>query len=290
VRVIVTGAGGQLGHDLVRLGPDAGVEVVGLDREALDLTDRTGGAIRDALGERGFDALVNCAAYTGVDAAEADREAAFAINARAAAALAAECAARGAWLVQISTDYVFDGRADRPYREEDPTAPLNVYGESKREGERLVLDAHPDGTYIVRTASLFGIAGARRAAEGRGGNFVETMIRRGRETGRLRVIDDIVMSPTGTADLARAILTLLTRGAPAGTYHVVNAGEASWYEFARAIIEDAGVDAAVEPVPSTEYRTAARRPAYSVLDTAKARSAGCELPHWRDALGRYLRG
>lgn len=294
MRVLVTGPAGQLGHDVVRAAGDAGHHAAALGRDALDL-DAVGGdvarldALLEAAGVGPDDAVVHCAAYTRVDDAEADRDAAFALNALAAGALAAACEGRGARLVLPSTDYVFDGRADRPYREDDPTGPVNVYGASKLEGERMVLAASPERAVVVRTASLFGIAGARRADAARGGNFVETMIRVGTRTGRLRVVDDVVMSPTATAHVAAAILDLLDHDAPTGIYHVVNAGQASWYDFARAIIEDAGVAADVEPVPSSEYPTPARRPAYTVLDARKAaRATGRDAPDWRDALGRYL--
>lgn len=298
MRLLVLGAGGQLGHDMVRVARDAGIAVRGLGRRELDLAPEPAGQAEAApspepdpvagLRDLDFDVLVNCAAYTRVDDAEADPAAAFALNARAPALLAGACAERGARLVQVSTDYVFDGEARRPYREDDAPAPLGVYGASKLTGEALARRAHPRGTLVVRTASLFGIAGARRAEAGTGGNFVETMIRRGGQTGRLRVVDDVVMSPTCTLDLARAIVHLLGDDAPAGTYHVAGLGQASWYELARAVVAGAGVDAVVEPIPSGEYPTPAVRPAFSVLDTGRALAAGCPLRPWQDALAHYL--
>jgi dTDP-4-dehydrorhamnose reductase len=258
------------------------------DRGDAAAEDAAGSSITARLRNHRFDALINCAGFTRVDDAEADPAAAFAVNAFAAERLARECAERGAGMVHVSTDYVFDGSARRAYRESDPPAPLNIYGASKLMGEALVRAANPAGTLIVRTASLFGIAGLRRARAGQGGNFVETIIRRASETGRLQVVDDIVMSPTATADLARAILTLLQTGAPAGTYHVANRGQASWYEFACTILDVAGIHAEIEPVPSTAYPTAARRPPFSVLDTGKAIAAGCPLPRWEQALEEYV--
>jgi dTDP-4-dehydrorhamnose reductase len=299
VRILVTGPTGQLGHDVVRAAREAGFETIALSREAgkaamagdgregregLDVREgldfrradaRGMEAVLRACGAGPDDALVHCAAYTRVDDAEADR--------------ATACARLGVRLVLPSTDYVFDGRADRPYREDDPTGPINVYGASKLEGERLARAAAPDRTLVARTASLFGIAGARRAREGVGGNFVETMIRVGTETGRLRVVDDIIMSPTATRDVATTILALLRGHAPGGVYHVVNAGQASWCEFARAIVEDALVPAEVEAIPARDYPTPAARPAYSVLDPGHAADvAGVRTRGWREALGEYL--
>jgi dTDP-4-dehydrorhamnose reductase len=295
MRLLVTGPTGQLGHDVLLAALAAGHDPTPLPRHALDLAlaaDPRGGPryVADALDRAAaaadsddaapaFDALIHCAAWTRVDDAESDPETAHALNAAAPSALAAECARRGARFVLISTDYVFDGLARRPYREEDPTNPLNVYGRSKLDGERLARTAHPTGTLIVRTASLFG----------RGGNFVRTMLRKGREEGRLRVVDDIVMSPTATADLAPAILALLEADADPGIYHLVNQGEASWYDFARAIVEEGQIDAAVEPVPASSFPTPATRPAYSVLDGGKAGALGIVMRPWREGLGDYLR-
>lgn len=286
MRLLVTGSGGQLGHDVVLAARAAGHQVVALSRAELDLARPD--TLEDALAAHEPDVLVHCAAWTRVDDAEADPATAFAVNARAPGLLAGACARLGARMVHIGTDYVFDGRADRPYREDDPPAPLNVYGASKLTGEALARGAHPAGLVVVRTASLFGAAGARRAAAGTGGNFVETVLRRAREGGGLRVVDDIVMSPTHSADLARGILTLVDGEAEAGLYHVVNGGQASWYDFALAIVEGAGLRAEIEPVPAREYPTPARRPGYSVLGTEKARAVGVEMAPWRDALARYL--
>jgi dTDP-4-dehydrorhamnose reductase len=287
VRLLVLGPGGQLGHDVAAAARSTGADVVALGRDRLDLAAGAAGA-EAALDAQEFDALINCAAYTRVDDAESDPAAAFAVNAAGPGWLAGFCARRGARLVQVSTDYVFDGGSRRPYREDDPPAPLNVYGASKLTGEALVRAGHPEGALVVRTASLFGVAGVERARAGAGGNFVETMIRVGTERGRLRVLEDVVMSPTAAADVARGILDLLRTGAPAGTYHLVNTGGASWYEFARAILAGAGVAAEVTPVPAEEYPTPARRPAYSVLDPGRAAAAGCRIRPWQEALAEYL--
>ena len=200
--------------------------------------------------------------------------------------MARACAAKGARLFHVSTDYVFGGDAARtwPFREDDPIAPINVYGASKAMGETLARLACEDAV-ILRVASLFGMAGAG----GKGGNFVETMIRIGREKGSLRVVDDQTMSPTATADVARILLRMLTDGCEPGLYHVVNGGSATWFEFAREIIRLAGVEATVAPCSSGEYPTRAARPRYSTLDNAKVSAAFGAMPPWQDALERYLR-
>jgi len=236
------------------------------------------------LAGHGFDALINCTSYHKTDEVESHPVHAIAVNAHAVRAMAEACAARGARFVHISTDYVFDGLAGRPYTEDDPPGPLNVYGATKAMGESLARATHED-TLIFRVASLFGLAGA----SGKGGNFVETMIRVGREKGTLRVIDDQFMSPTATADAAELILQALERNIPAGTYHAVNSGVASWHEFASRIIERAGIDATVDPIPAAEWPTVAQRPAYSALDNGRLASHLGPIPHWQDALDRYLR-
>jgi dTDP-4-dehydrorhamnose reductase len=297
VRIAITGPTGQLGRDLMAAAQHAGHHAIPLGRDRIDLVvaadpgpglAHVAGALDAAEADAGpgagadpgpLDVLIHCAAWTRVDDAEGDPAGALALNAAAPAVLAAECARRGVRLVFVSTDYVFDGTDRRPYREDDPTGPINVYGRSKLEGERLVWATDPVDVRIVRTASLYGRGGR---------NFVETMIRKGREEGRLRVVDDIVMSPTATADLAPAILALLDADAPPGIYHLVNQGQASWCEFARAIVEEAGIEAVVEPVPATEFPTAARRPPYSVLDTGKARALGVAMRPWRAALREYI--
>lgn len=287
MRVLLLGPNGQLGSDLLRAAPAArGVELIPLARADLDVTNAA--VIADALAKREFDALINCTSYHRTDELETNAQQAVAVNAFAVRALARACAARRARFVHVSTDYVFSGRfppgsAPRPYREDDPVGPLNVYGATKALGEELARAAHDD-VLIMRVASLFGVAGA----SGKGGNFVETMIRVGREKGQLRVIADQHMSPTGTADAARMILGALEKRVPAGTYHAVNSGQASWFEFASRIIVRAGVHASVEPIPATAYPLPAQRPAYSVLDNARLAALIGPIPHWHVALDRYL--
>lgn len=285
MKILLLGANGQLGRDLIAAAErraDA-PEIVPLMRRDLDLTDLD--AIRPTLHALDFDVVINATGQHRTDHVESEPGPAFTVNAHAVAHLAAACRERSAPFLHVSTDYVFDGSADQPYSEDAAPAPINVYGASKLMGEALARREWPEGTRVVRTASLFGLAGS----SGKGGNFVETMIRVGTEKGRLRVVDDVVMSPTATADLARGILRLIDGNAPPGIYHLVNAGRATWYEFARTIIEIAGVDAAVEPVPSSEYPTPARRPAFSVLACGRAAAEGVEMPAWEDALERYVR-
>ena len=286
-KALLLAPGGQLGHDVVRAHAESGApfDLMPLPREKLDVT--APGSIESVLGGRQFEVLVNCAAYTGVDAAEDNATDAFAVNAHAVQAMARVCARKGARFVHVSTDYVFGGdRAAlrRPLREDDPTAPINVYGASKAMGETLARLESGD-VVVLRVASLFGVAGA----SGKGGNFVETMIRAGRDRGVLRVVDDQTMSPTATEDVARVMVRMLRDGCPPGLYHVVNAGSATWFEFAREIVRRAGVEAEVVPCATSEYPVRAARPAYSVLDSAKVAAVFGALPSWQDALGRYLR-
>ena len=285
LKVLLLGPDGQLGHDVRRVHAMVGepFELQRLPRAELDIAVR--GDVERVLGTLSFDVLVNCAAYTRVDAAEDDAESAFAVNAYAVRALAEVCAARKARLIHISTDYVFGGDASRgrPLPEGTPVAPLNAYGESKALGETLARDAH-DSVVIVRTASLFGTAGPG----GRGDNFVETVIRAGRETGSLRVVDDRTMSPTSSADVASVLVRMVTEGCAAGCYHVVNSGSATWFEFARAIVRRAGIEAAVTPCPASDYPSRAARPRYSVLDNSKAAAAFGAMAPWQVALERYL--
>ena len=285
MRVVLLGSNGQLGHDILcahrKLGEP--FELLPLARGRLDVA--TPGAVEHVLAGLSFDVLVNCTGYHKTDEVEDNAAPAFAVNAHAAQALARVCAGKEARLVHISTDYVFGGDVGRtsPLREDDPTAPVNVYGASKAMGETLAR-LESDDVVILRVASLFGVAGA----SGKGGNFVETMIRAGREKGALRVVDDQTMSPTATADVAGVILRMLTEGCASGLYHVVNAGSATWFEFAREIVRRAGVDAAVTPCATGEYPVRAARPRYSVLDNARVSAAFGAMPPWQEALERYL--
>lgn len=276
MRLLVTGSRGQLGLALQAAAPACGHEVVGFDLPELDITDVT--AVREAVAAVRPDAIVNCAAFTAVDAAEADEARATAVNGTAVAGLGTAADEVGAVLVHISTDYVFDGRSGRPWREDDPTRPLSAYGRSKLAGEVAALRARQH--LVVRTAWLFG----------QGANFVEA-IRKQIEAGKpeLSVVADQLGSPTYAADLAAAMLGLLAGGA-LGIVHVVNEGVTTWQGFAAEIVRQLGADVVIRPICTAELGRPAPRPANSVLDTARLRGLlGGPLPPWQDALGRYLK-
>ena len=285
MRLLVLGPNGQLGGDLMdRAAARPGVEAAPAGRDAVDVTDRD--ALAAFLRDARFDVLVNCTSYHKTDEVEGEAGRAMAVNAHAPALMAEICAGKGARFLHVSTDYVFGGdRARRtPLVESDPTAPVNVYGASKAFGETLIGLVGGE-TVIFRVASLFGV----RGASGKGGNFVETMLRFGREKGALKVVSDQVMSPTSTDFIAGAILEFLARDGAPGIYHCVNAGETSWFGFAEAIIARAGVAATVTPCPSSEWPTPARRPRYSALDAGKLAGEIGPIPDWREALELYLK-
>ncbi len=285
VSVVLLGPAGQLGHEVRRAHAQTRepFELQPLPRAVLNVS--VPADVERVLGNLTFDVLVNCAAYTRVDAAEDDAERAFAINAHAVRSLAETCAAKGAQLIHISTDYVFGGdfSRDRPLTEDAPVAPVNVYGESKALGEMLARESHED-VVLVRTASLFGTAGIG----GQGRNFVETVIRSAGETGSLRVVDEQTMSPSSSADVARVLVRMVTERCAPGCYHVVNSGSATWFELAQAIVRGAGIEATVTPCSASDYPSRAERPRYSVLDNAKAEAAFGAMAPWQDALEHYL--
>lgn len=283
MRLLVLGPNGQLGGDVMDAAAAAGVAAEGAGREAADVADLD--ALRAFLSAARFDVLVNCTSYHKTDEVEAEAGRAMAVNAKAPQAMAEICAEKGARFVHVSTDYVFGGDVGRgaPLTETDPTAPVNVYGLSKQFGETLVALAGGDAI-VLRVASLFGV----RGASGKGGNFVETMLRVGRERGALTVVDDQVMSPTATAWIAGALLQLLRREGPSGVYHCVNTGATSWRRFAEAIVAGAGVAAKVAPCATSDWPTPARRPAYSALDNAKLAGVIGPIPSWESALADYL--
>ena len=278
MRVLVTGAGGQLARESVLVLGAAGHTAIPMGHAELDIS--VPGAAERGLAEHRPDAVLNCAAWTAVDAAEDDPDAAMRANAVGPGLLAAACAAAGVRLCHLSTDFVFDGSATAPMDESTTPHPIGVYGASKLAGEEAVRRTCPDHQ-LVRTAWLFGQDGP---------NFVLTMLRLARERGALRVVADQRGSPTWTGSLAPALVRLLERGTP-GTYHLVNSGEATWHELARATLEEAGLAGVpVEPIGTADYPTRARRPAYSVLDGRAWRELGePPLPPWREALRAYLR-
>jgi dTDP-4-dehydrorhamnose reductase len=283
IRILLTGASGQLGRE-VQAAADSRFELLPLDRGGLDITDAA--SVGAAVGSFRPHWIVNAAAYTAVDRAEGDAEGAFAINRDGPANLALAAKSTGARMVQVSTDYVFGGELARPYRPDDVTGPVNVYGRSKLAGEVAVRQALGDDVLVLRTSWVYA---------GHGRNFLLTMLRLMRERSELRVVEDQVGTPTSAASLARAVLAAVGQGI-VGTHHWTDAGVASWYDFALAIQEEgarAGLDTArchVLPIPTDEYPTPARRPASSLLDKTSLRSAsGITGRHWREELCEVLR-
>lgn len=274
--VLVLGHTGCLGQAIMQSGGDACVGLAG-GRDSFDLARPQ--SVRTAIVDSKCPVVINCAGYTGVDAAEAHSEAAMALNAQGAEAVAKACAECGAFLVHLSTDYVFDGQGDRPYREGDPTLPLSVYGRSKLEGEHLVRELLP-GALVVRSAWLFG--------PGKPG-FVDKVLARAASGQEVLVVDDQTGSPTYTLDLAQILLSLASKRV-SGLLHAVNWGRASRYELARQAVALAGMDEnLVQPIKSSSINCAAQRPAFSVLDIGRlARVTGGPPPSWLDALKRYL--
>ena len=282
MKLLVIGANGQLGSEFPAAWPDA--EIVLLTRADLDVTDAE--AVQRVIGAARPDVVVNTAAFHKVELCERDPETSFRVNATAARAVAAAAQEVGAAVVYISTDYVFPGDSGRPYAEDAARRPLNVYGVSKAAGEDLVAIAC-ERHYIIRSSGLYGV----RGASGKGGNFVETILKRAAETGRLQVVADQTLSPTATYDLARGIRTVVT-GAPPGRYHVTNQGAVSWFEFATLAVRLTGLAerTTIEPIASQTWDTALRRPAYSVLENAALRALGLPLLRPIDeALAAYLR-
>jgi dTDP-4-dehydrorhamnose reductase len=282
MRVVLIGANGQLGTDMKRVFQDAGDTVFPYVHAQLDVCSEA--RIAEVLAETKPDLVLNTAAYHRVEECEKKSELAFQVNGTAAMNLAIACQKAGATLVHFSTDYVFGGYdRNTPYEETDRPAPLNVYGASKVLGEYLIPD-YTDRYFVLRVCGLYGVAGS----SGNGGNFVETMLKKGLAGDAIRVVDDQVLTPTYTADLAEAVRKLvLTR--KFGLYHLSSEGECSWYEFTRHIFASAGIEAKLSPVKSTEFASPVKRPSYSVLSKAKVRALGVSLPSWKDALPRYLK-
>lgn len=274
--LFITGVHGQLGRALVEAAKGRARTVAGCDLDTLDICDRE--AVHRWITDARPSAVINCAAYTSVDDCEINEAEATAINGTAVGHLAAACTVVGARLVQISTDYVFPGDGDRPYREDDPTAPLSAYGRSKLLGEELARSS--SSHLVVRTAWLYGHGGR---------SFVETI--RGQiesSATELRVVADQRGCPTFCDDLAEAILDLVDAEA-GGVVHTVNTGDTTWHGFAMEIARRLGADVEITAVSSEEYRRPAPRPAYSILDTSRLVALlGRPMPPWQDALGRYL--
>jgi len=280
MRIAVLGAAGQLGRDLC---PRLPGDVVPLSRTQIDLSNIAG--IAPAIASLKPDVLVNCAAYNFVDKAETEPEAAFAVNAWGVRALAQACAAAGTKLVHFSTDYVFGLDASRatPLTENDPPGPVSVYGLSKLAGEYLTQSCAPN-SLVIRTCGLYGVHGSG----GKGGNFVETMLRVAGQGKPLRVVADQHCTPSYTVDVAETVVALLHSGAT-GLFQVTNAGSCSWHEFAAEIFRLANLTPDLTPISSAQFGAPARRPPYSVLSNGKLASAGVRAPRpWQEAIAAYL--
>lgn len=280
MRILITGAGGMLGLDLQAAARTASHDTVALTRAELDITDAE--AVREAVVEARPDVVIGCAAWTNVDGAEAEREAALAVNGAGAGNVAAAAAAAGAWTIHVSTDYVFDGTKRTPYLESDPVAPLSEYGRSKLAGERAVAQSAADAHTIVRTAWLFGAHGHC---------FPKTMLRLAAERDELTVVGDQIGSPTFTGHLAAALVGLAEqRERTGGILHLAASGECSWCDFARAVVEAGGRENGaavprVRAITTAEYPTPAPRPAYSVLRSERGAPI---LPSWHDGLASFM--
>jgi dTDP-4-dehydrorhamnose reductase len=278
MRVLVTGAKGQLGTDLMNELNRQGLEAIGVDIEEMDITDAE--SCRRVISREKPDAVIHCAAYTAVDAAEDNVELCSRINGQGTRNVAQACRDQGIKLMYISTDYVFDGQGTRPWEPDDPRDPLNVYGETKYQGE-LAVEELLDQYFTVRIAWVFGLAGK---------NFIKTMLRLGQERGAVSVVDDQIGSPTYTYDLARLLVDMIQTDRY-GRYHATNEGICSWYEFACEIFRQAGMDQVqVTPVSSQQFAAKAKRPSNSRMSKEKLSDNGfVRLPDWKDALGRYLK-
>jgi dTDP-4-dehydrorhamnose reductase len=284
MKALLLGPNGQLGTDIRSANDRRGepIKLLAVGRDQIDLSDIE--AAISSLRDLTFDALINCSSYHKTDEVEGNAQQAFTINAHLVKGLSELAAEKHARFFHVSTDYVFGGQLQHsPLSENAPKAPVNIYGASKAMGEDLALLTNSD-TVILRVASLFGMAGA----SGKGGNFVETMLRLAKERGELRVVADQTMSPTSTFDVADAMIDMLLATAPPGIWHVVNSGAATWFEFAERIISDANVKARVVPLKTEQFPTPAARPRYSALDNEKLSKAIRVMRPWQDALKDYL--
>lgn len=282
-KILITGANGQLGHELRRLSIDNPFHWTFTDVEDLDITQAT--LVEQIISAGRYDFCLNTAAYTAVDKAESDVERAQQINVDGVRNLAAACHKHGCQLIHISTDFVFGGQGGKPFTEEDATSPDSVYARTKREGEQAALQADPN-TLIIRTAWLFSSFGS---------NFVKTMLRLGREREVVSVVNDQIGCPTYAADLAALMVRYLhecENGHPAlsGIYHFTNEGVASWYDLVHAVFEMAHLPARLLPIPTTAFPTPARRPSFSVLNKEKIKGTlNLPIRHWREALAECLK-
>ena len=276
MKLLVTGVKGQLGYDVVKEAEKRGVEAVGVDIDEMDITDAK--QVREVITKGGYDAVVHCAAWTAVDKAEDMKEACRKVNKEGTENIAQVCEALDIPIMYFSTDYVFNGQGSEPWKEYHKRAPLNVYGQTKYEGELAVekLAKH----FIIRIAWVFGK---------NGNNFIKTMLRLGKERGAVSVVNDQIGSPTYTYDLAKLVLDMI-QSDKYGTYPATNEGICSWYEFACEIFKQAGMNVQVTPVSSDEFPTKAKRPCNSRMNKTELDRNGFDrLPTWQDALHRYLK-
>lgn len=276
MKLLVTGVKGQLGYDVVKEAEKRGVEAVGVDIDEMDITDAK--QVHEVITKGGYDAVVHCAAWTAVDKAEDMVEVCRKVNKEGTENIAQVCEALDIPIMYFSTDYVFNGQGSEPWKEYDKRAPLNVYGQTKYEGELAVekLAKH----FIIRIAWVFGK---------NGNNFIKTTLRLGKERGAVSVVNDQIGSPTYTYDLAKLVLDMI-QSDKYGTYHATNEGICSWYEFACEIFKQAGMNVQVTPVSSDEFPTKAKRPCNSRMNKTELDRNGFDrLPTWQDALHRYLK-
>ena len=279
MNILLTGCNGQLGNEIQLLEKDYGQHrFFNTDVAELDITNQL--AVADFVGRNEIDGIINCAAYTAVDKAEDNKELCTTLNTVAPAYLAAAVEKRGGWIVQVSTDYVFNGKAHKPYVETDTPSPDSVYGSTKLAGE-LGVQKFCKRAMVIRSAWLYSTFG---------NNFVKTMIRLGKERAELGVVFDQIGTPTYAADLAQAIMTAVEKGIKPGVYHFSNEGVTSWYDFTKAIHRIAGITTCkVRPIHTSEYPTPANRPHFSVLDKTKIKETyDMEIPYWEESLHKCI--
>ena len=277
MKILVTGIRGQLGWDVMKVLKARNIEAVGVNSDDMDITDRE--SVDRVFAREMPDAVIHCAAWTAVDAAEDEEAACRAVNVDGTVHIAEACRRTGAVMMYFSTDYVFNGEGETPWKPDDPTGPASVYGQSKLDGENAVRRILPDRHFIIRLQWVYGINGK---------NFVKTMLRLSETHSRLTVVCDQIGGPSYTPDLARLACDMIVTDR-FGTYHAANTGFCSWYEFAKAIFAEAGKEVEVVPVSSDQYPAKAKRPHNSRLDTSKLTENGFDqLPSWQDALHRFI--
>lgn len=277
MKILVTGVKGQLGYDVVREGESRGLEMFGTDVDNMDITDA--GQVKQVIEDYRPDAVIHCAAYTAVDAAEDNQELCRKINVDGTRNIVEVCKSMDIPMMYFSTDYIFNGQGENFWKEDDEKQPLNVYGQTKYEGE-LAVQELIQKYFILRISWVFGV---------NGNNFIKTMLRLGKERGAVGVVSDQIGSPTYTYDLAKLVIDMIQTD-KYGAYHVTNDGLCSWYEFACEIFKQAGLDVKVTPLTTAEYPAKAVRPFNSRMSKDKLINAGFDmLPGWQDALDRYLK-